>query len=148
MWKSPSLALVVAGLSALFVALPRFHVPGSGDSDRGPRIENFAVAYAQEQPTVTKFRAQPLYKAAKLSWKAKVAGGQPVTFEIHRSMTNPEGPYTLMASIEWSPGTKKYRYVDKKLPVEENYFYKIVIPATEETFGPLQVRPPFSLPTT
>ena len=37
---------------------------------------------------------------------------------------------------------------DKNLPVEENYFYKIEIPATEESFGPLQVRPPFSLPTT
>jgi hypothetical protein len=111
----------------------------------------FSAAHAEEKAdvgSVRKFKAQPLYKAVKLSWRARIQGGGPVTFEIHRSMAKPEGPYELVTTVKWAPGTKKYSYVDKNLPVEENYFYKIEIPATEESFGPLQVRPPFSLPTT
>ena len=109
------------------------------------------MVYAQEQDdgaSVTDFQIEPLYQAAKLTWRARVSGDGPVTFEIYRSVATPDGPYTLVTSIQSSPGKKKYRYTDKKLPVEENYYYKIEIPATEESFGPLQVRPPFSLPST
>jgi hypothetical protein len=117
----------------------------------GSQLWHLSAAHATEEAergSVTKFKVQPLYKAVKVSWRAKVESGDPVTFEIHRSMFKSEGPYTLVATVEWDPASKKYQYVDKNLPVEENYFYKIVIPATAESFGPLQVRPPFSLPTT
>ena len=63
-------------------------------------------------------------------------------------MVRADGDYTLVKSIKGSAGAKKYRYVDKSIPVEENYFYKIEIPETKEIFGPLQVRPPFSRPST
>lgn len=109
------------------------------------------MAYAEEQDDgalVTDFKIEPLYQAAKLTWRARISSDGSVTFEIYRSVATPDGPYTLVTSIQSRPSKKKYRYLDKKLPVEENYFYKIEIPATEESFGPVQVRPPFSLPST
>ena len=110
-----------------------------------------AVANAEEstkEATICEFRLQPRHKAVRLTWKARIAREDQLTFEIHRTMVTPEGAYTLVTSIKGKPGTKIYRYIDKTIPVEENYFYKIVIPETKETFGPVQVRPPFSLPTT
>lgn len=110
-----------------------------------------AVANAEEstkEATICEFRVQARHKAVRLTWKARIAEEDQLTFEIHRSMVTPEGAYTLVTSIKSRPGTKTYRYIDKTVPVEENYFYKIVIPETKETFGPLQARPPFSLPTT
>jgi hypothetical protein len=132
---------------ALFVVNP-WGFPGLG---MNPEVDKSFKAFAQEQDkkgSITKVRIEPLYRAVRLTWKANIKGGGPVTFEIYRSMATPDGPYELITSIEWKAGKKKYRYVDKKLPVEENYFYKIEIPATRESVGPLQVRPPFSLPTT
>jgi len=110
-----------------------------------------ADAHAQERmktSSLTKLRVEPLYRSVRLTWKVKRKGDGPLTFEIYRSMAKADEPYTLVTSIVKKPGLKKYKYIDKNLPVEENYFYKIVIPETKETFGPLQVRPPFSLPTT
>ncbi len=109
------------------------------------------TAYAQEQGDggcVSDFEIEPLYKAAKLTWRARVSGDGSVNFEIYRSVADPAGPYTLVTTIEARPGKKKYGYIDKQLPVEENYYYKIEVPATDESFGPVQVRPPFSLPST
>ena len=63
-------------------------------------------------------------------------------------MVSPDADVVQVTAIEAKPGEKSYRYVDKTLPVEENYFYWIVIPETGETIGPFQVRPPFSLPST
>ena len=110
-----------------------------------------SVANAEEKvkgATISEFRVQPRHKAVRLTWKARIPEEEQRTFEVHRSMVTPEGAYTLVTSIKGKPGTKTYRYVDKTVPVEENYFYKIEIPETKETFGPLQVRPPFSLPST
>lgn len=110
-----------------------------------------SMAHAGEkakEATISEFRVRSRYMAVRLTWKARVAGKDQLTFEVHRSMVTPEGEYTLVTSVKGRPGTKTYRYIDKTVPVEENYFYKIVIPETKETFGPLQARPPFSLPTT
>lgn len=110
-----------------------------------------SMANAEEKAkaaTISEFSVRSRYMAVRLTWKARVAGKDQLTFEVHRSMVTPEGEYTLVTSVKGRPGTKTYRYIDKTVPVEENYFYKIVIPETKETFGPLQARPPFSLPTT
>ncbi len=144
-------ALAAAPFWSLFVAFPctypcrvlnpmRGHIPGT-----------MSMAYAEEQierASISELRVSALYKAVRLTWKAAIDSGGPVIFEIYRSQVTPDGPYSLVTSIKWRPGVKNYRYVDKSLPVEENYFYKIEIPATNESFGPLQVRPSFSLPAT
>ena len=138
-------------LSSLLIVLPCFHFGGSFDSIGAFVTRIDAVAYAEEGmkgASITKLKVEPLYRAVRVTWKVKTGDKGPMTFEIYRSMATPDGPYTLVASIERKPGMKKYKYLDKNLPVEENYFYKIVIPETKEDFGPHQVRPPFSLPTT
>jgi hypothetical protein len=63
-------------------------------------------------------------------------------------MVSPDAEYTKVTSVQGKPGTATYRYTDKSIPTEENYFYRIEIPETKESYGPLQVRPPFSLPST
>lgn len=145
-------ALITVGLFCCLVfAVTLLHTGQSPWSTRISEVGILGVAYAQDQAdgaSVSSFEIEPLYRAARLTWRARVSGDGPVTFEIYRSMTTPEGPYALVTSIQSRPGKKKYRYVDKELPVEENYYYKIEIPSTEESFGPLQVRPPFSLPST
>lgn len=143
--------LGTAVLSSLFIALPCFHSGGSFDSIWPLVTGTNAVADAEEGAegaSITKLKVEPLYRSVRLTWKAKIDNDGPVRFEIYRSMATPDGPYTLVTSIKRKPGVKKYKYIDKNLPVEENYFYKIVIPESKEVFGPLQVRPPFSLPTT
>ncbi len=140
--------IVVGGLFVVFPFLDsgeHFAAIGSFAS----RIPAVAQAgEVQESGSITKLKVEPLYRAVRLTWRARIDDKGPLTFEIYRSMASPDGPYTLVTSIEKRPGVKKYKYIDKRLQVEENYFYKIVIPETKENFGPLQVRPPFSLPTT
>jgi hypothetical protein len=138
-------------LSSLLIVFPFVHwggvIGGIGAFIPG----TIAVAHAEDKKgpaSITQFKVEPLYRAVRLTWKASIDEKAPMTFEIYRSMATPEAPYTLVTSIEMKPGVKKFKYIDKNLQVEENYFYKIVIPETKEAFGPLQVRPPFSLPTT
>lgn len=114
-------------------------------------LEGISVVQAgekAEEATVSEFKVEARHKAVRLFWKANIAGDEPVTFEILRSMVRADAEYTLVTSVKGGPGAKTYRYVDKSIPVEENYFYKIEIPETNEIFGPLQVRPPFSRPST
>ena len=114
-------------------------------------LESVSVVHAGEKAegaTVNEFKVRARHKAVRLSWKTNIAGDEPVTFEILRSMVRADAEYSLVNSIKGRPGAKKYRYVDKSIPVEENYFYKIKIPETNEIFGPLQARPPFSRPST
>jgi hypothetical protein len=93
-------------------------------------------------------KAEPLYRAVRLTWMSTLEGKGPLTFEVLRSQAKPEGPYSVVVTLEGKTGTHKHECVDKNLPVEENYFYKIRIQQTGEELGPVQVRPPFSLPTT
>jgi hypothetical protein len=101
-----------------------------------------------KEATISEFRAQARYRAVRLTWEARIPEKGQMTFEVYRSMASPDGEYTLVTSINGTPEAKRYEYIDKAIPVEENYFYKIKIPETKETFGPLQARPPFSTPTT
>jgi hypothetical protein len=143
--------LVAAPFWSLFVAFACTCTCGVLNPIRGHIPGTISAAYAEEQTetaSISKLRVSALYKAVRLTWVATIDSSGPVTFEIYRSQATPDGPYRLVTSLEWRPGVKKYRYVDKDLPVEENYFYKIEIPATNESFGPLQVRPSFSLPAT
>lgn len=144
-------ALWASLLSILFIVHHCFHLEGSFDSIRTLLTGTISVADAEEGTegaSIAKLKVEPLYRAVRLTWKAKINDDGPVTFEIYRSMARPDEPYTLVTSIEKKPGVEKYKYIDKNLPVEENYFYKILIPEKKESFGPHQVRPPFSLPTT
>ena len=113
--------------------------------------ETLSAADTEEegkQATISEFRVQARYKAVRLTWEARISEKGQLTFEVYRSMASPEGEYTLVTSINGTPEAMRYEYIDKAIPVEENYFYKIKIPETKEAFGPLQARPPFSRPST
>ena len=151
MKKSSHWLLWGAFLSSLFFLLPCVYSGSSFKGNESFLSGTIAVAHADDttnRATLKKLKVEPLYRSVRLTWKTKKGDKTPMTFKIYRSMANPDGSYTLVASIERKPGVKKYKYIDKSLPVEENYFYKLTIPETKETFGPFQVRPPFSLPTT
>ncbi|MFH1480923.1 MAG: hypothetical protein ABIG67_06625 [Pseudomonadota bacterium] len=138
-------------LTSLLIVLPYVHCGGIIRGIAAFIPGTIGVAHAEEKKepaSITQFKVEPLYRAVRLTWKASIDDRAQVTFQIYRSMATPEAPYTLVTSIGMKPGMKKFKYIDKNLQVEENYFYKIVIPETKEAFGPLQVRPPFSLPTT
>ena len=151
MRRWPCWVLGLAILCSTVIVFTCFYPCGPFNSVGTLVTGTISVAHAEErakEATISEFRVQPRHKAVRLTWKARIAKEGQLTFEVHRSMVTPEGAYTLVASIKGRPGTKTYRYIDKTVPVEENYFYKIEIPETKETFGPLQVRPPFSLPST
>ena len=111
-------------------------------------LDEASRAEGETGGSLSKFKVEALHKAARISWTVSEGLNGPITFEVHRSMSSPDAEYILVTSVEWTEGTQKYKYVDKKLPAEENYFYKVVILETNETYGPVQVRPPFSLPAT
>jgi hypothetical protein len=144
--------IIAAGLfSALLIVFP--HPAPWGCHSLLPVLlpETISAADVEEkvgQATLSEFRVQARYKAVRLTWEARISEKGQRTFEVYRSMVKPDGEYTLVASIHGTPGVERYEYIDKTLPVEENYFYKIEIPETKETFGPLQARPPFSAPST
>jgi len=144
--------LIAAGIFfALFIVSPYLPPWGCHIVLMVPSPETISIAQAEEkvkQATIGEFRVQSRYKAVRLSWEARISEKEQLTFEIYRSMVRPDGEYTLVTSINGTPEVKRYEYMDKALPVEENYFYKIEIPETKEAFGPLQARPPFSLPST
>jgi len=146
MEKIRFLAMVTSRLTCWLVAVGAFSILLTA-----PSPETISVAGAEEkdkQASISEFRAWARYKAVRLTWEARISETEKLTFEIYRSMVRPDGEYSLVASIQGTPEVERYEYVDKTPPVEENYFYKIEIPETREAFGPLQVRPPFSAPST
>ncbi len=143
--------LIVAGLfSALLFVFPYTWPMRSSSLVTVLSPETLSAADTEEgkQATISEFRAQARYRAVRLTWEARISEKGRLTFEVYRSMANPDGKYTLVTSINGTPEVTRYEYVDKTVPAEENYFYKIEIPETKEAFGPLQARPPFSTPTT
>lgn len=108
------------------------------------------VAWPQNRPdsTVIDFKAQPLYRAAGLTWKVRGRPGQRLTFQILRSDTFIEGPYTEVAIFESGPAKTSYEYVDKSVGTEAKYYYKLIIKETGEAVGPVPTRPYFSPPAT
>ncbi len=100
------------------------------------------------EPTVTDFRAQPLYRAASLTWKTKGRHEGGLTFQILRSDTFIEGPYAEIGTVKSVPSKTAYEFVDKSVGTEAKYYYKLIIRETEEVFGPVPTRPYFSPPAT
>lgn len=105
-------------------------------------------AQQKPEPIVTDFKAQPLYRAASLTWKVQGRFERPVTFQILRSDTFVEGPYTEIAVLQSTPAKASYEYVDKSVGTEAKYYYKLIIKETGEALGPIPTRPYFSPPAT
>jgi len=99
-------------------------------------------------PTVTSFKVEPLYRAAKLTWKTKGDLKSEMTVQILRADSFDDYPYQEVGVVKIAPGKSVYDYVDKSMGAEAKYFYKLVIKESNESFGPLPTRPFFSPPAT
>lgn len=97
---------------------------------------------------VSDFKAQPLYRAADLTWKVRASGAERLTFQIVRADTFADGPYTEVALVQSTPGKTAYEYVDRSVGAESRYHYKLIVKETGETLGPISTRPYFSPPAT
>lgn len=99
-------------------------------------------------PTIVGFRVQALYRAAKLTWKTSHSLKKQLSLQILRAETFKDGPYKRLDVINLVPGKNAYDYVDKTMGTESEYYYKLVIKKTGESFGPIPTRPYFSPPAT
>ncbi len=99
-------------------------------------------------PTIVDFRVQPLYKAAKLTWKTSDGLKNQLSVQILRAETFEEGPYKELVVTNLVPGKNAYDYVDKSVGSESKFYYKLVVKETGESFGPVITRPYFSPPAT
>jgi hypothetical protein len=107
------------------------------------------AAIAQKtDPSIVDFKAQPLYRAAKLTWKTKDGLKDPLSAQVLRAETFEEGPYKELDVIKLVPDKNAYDYVDKSMGAESKYYYKLMIKETGESFGPIPTRPYFSPPAT
>lgn len=107
------------------------------------------AAIAQKtDPSIIDFKVQALYRAAKLTWKAKDGVKDPLSVQIVRSETFEEGPYKELVVVKLVPGKSAYDYVDKSMGTESKYHYKLIVKETGESFGPVSTRPYFSPPAT
>ena len=106
------------------------------------------IAVSQKAPTIVDFRAQPLYRSAKLTWKASDNLKNQLTVQILRAETFEEGPYNELEAVNLVPGKDSYDFIDKTVGSESKYFYKLVVKETGESYGPVVTRPYFSPPAT
>jgi hypothetical protein len=107
------------------------------------------VALSQKaDPAILDFKVQPMYRAAKLSWRAKADLKNEMAVQILRADTFEDGPYKEVGVVKITPGKSSYEYIDKSMGAEAKYYYKLAIKETNETFGPLPTRPYFSPPAT
>ncbi len=98
--------------------------------------------------TITGFKVEALYRAAKLTWKTKADLKKETAVQVLRADSFEDAPYKEVAIVNVSPGKSAYEYIDKSMGSEAKYFYKLVIKDSKETFGPLPTRPFFSPPAT
>jgi hypothetical protein len=107
------------------------------------------VALPQKaDPTIIDFKVQAMYRAAKLTWKAKGDLKSEMAVRILRADTFEEGPYNEVGVVKITPGKSSYEYIDKSMGAEAKYYYKLIIKETNETIGPVPTRPYFSPPAT
>ena len=107
------------------------------------------VALSQKaDPTIMDFKVQAMYRAAKLTWKAKGDLKSGMVVQVLRADTFEEGPYKAVGTVNLTPGKSAYDYVDKSMGAEAKYYYKLIIKETDESFGPIPTRPYFSPPAT
>jgi hypothetical protein len=108
-----------------------------------------SAALAQKaDATIMGFKVDAMYRAAKLTWKAKGDLKSEMAVQILRADTFEEGPYKEVGVVKITPGKSSYEYIDKSMGAEAKYFYKLIIKETNEAFGPLPTRPYFSPPAT
>ncbi len=107
-----------------------------------------AAMSKKADPTIVDFKVQPLYRAAKLTWKTSDGLKNQLSLQILRAVTFEEGPYQELEVINLAPDKNAYDYVDKSVGSESMYYYKLVIKETGESFGPIPTRPYFSPPAT
>lgn len=106
-------------------------------------------SFAQKaDATIMTFKVDALYRAAKLTWKAKGDLTSEISVQVLRADTFEEGPYKEVGVVKITPGKTSYEYVDKSMGAEAKYYYKLIIKETNETIGPLPTRPYFSPPAT
>jgi len=99
-------------------------------------------------PTITGFKVEALYRAAKLTWKTKGDLKNEMAVQILRANGFEDGDYQEIGVVKILPGKSAYEYVDKGMGAEAKYYYKLVIKDSNEFFGPLPTRPFFSPPAT
>ncbi|MGD0625747.1 MAG: hypothetical protein ABSB32_13645 [Thermodesulfobacteriota bacterium] len=99
-------------------------------------------------PTIADFKVQAEFRAAKLTWQANGELKNEMAVQVLRATSSEEGPYTEVAVVEITPGKQAYQYVDKSMRTEAQYYYKLIVKETNESFGPLPSRPFFSPPAT
>ncbi len=110
---------------------------------------NPQAAVAQKtDPSIIDFKVQPLYRAAKLTWKANDGLKKELSVQILRAETFEEGPYKELDVTKLVPDKNTYEYVDKSMGTESKYHYKLTVKETGESFGPISTRPYFSPPAT
>ena len=107
-----------------------------------------AALTQKADPTIVDFKVQAMYRAAKLTWKARDGLKSNIAVQILRADTFEEGPYKEVEIVNLTPGKSIYEYVDKTMGSEAKYYYKLSIKDTGESFGPIPTRPFFSPPET
>jgi len=103
---------------------------------------------AAADPSIIEFRAFSQFRSVKLIWQSGLPASAAKSFQISRSIYYKEGPYTPVAIVEAKEGENSYTFVDKDIQSAENYYYRIAVEGTGETFGPAVARPFLSQPAT
>ena len=106
------------------------------------------VGAGSAEPSISEFRAFSQFRSVKLVWQWNLPASAAKSFQITRSIYYEQGPYTPLAAVEAKEGESSYSFVDKDIQSSENYYYKIVVEGTGETFGPAVARPFLSQPAT
>jgi hypothetical protein len=99
-------------------------------------------------PALSEFRAFSQFRSVKLVWQSGLPAATAKSFQITRSIYYEQGPYTPLAAVEAKEGENSYTFVDKEIKSSENYYYKITVEGTGETFGPAVAKPFLSQPAT
>jgi len=110
------------------------------------------VAWGAEEkgsgPAVTEFRAFSMFRSVKLIWQSNLPASSAKSFQISRSIDKKDGPYSPLLTVEAKEGETNYSFTDKSISTSDNYYYKITVEGTGETFGPSVAKPFLSQPAT
>ena len=99
-------------------------------------------------PNISEFRALSQFHSVKLIWQSSLPASSAKSFQITRSIYYKDGPYTPLAVVEAKEGERSYSFLDKEIQSADNYYYKITVEGTGESFGPAVARPFLSQPAT
>jgi len=113
-----------------------------------PPVVTGAEEKGSEGPAISEFRAFSQFRSVKLVWQSNLSASDAKSFQISRSIYQKDGPYTPLASVGAKEGERSYTFVDKDIQASDNYYYKITVEGTGETFGPSVARPFLYQPAT